>query len=132
MKTLKEQIKCKCIHFTGMMNKTCKAGMNYQEVADPGSRPIKLPCFKEGEMSGGNCDKSEFLSDEEATKKANEIKSDGAKTMLAMIAVKEHVRSMGTIVGNIKCPSCGGELKYAQAPNKHTRGNCACGINWIE
>ena len=55
-KTLKEQISQRCIHFTGLMNKECKAGVKYADVRF--DRPYKLPCLKQG----GTCDKCEFMT----------------------------------------------------------------------
>jgi hypothetical protein len=49
MKSLHEQIANKCIHFNGIMEKTCKAGICYSDVREePGEGPYKFPCLKQG------------------------------------------------------------------------------------
>lgn len=133
MKTIVEQLQCKCIHFNGLMNKVCRLGIDYETVKVQNARPVRLPCIKESEMFGGYCDKAEFLTAEQAAQKAEEINSHSMGTIRAALAIKMHIKSTGINSGSIECPSCGGALYYSMAEsNGYTRGNCKCGISWIE
>lgn len=131
MKTLAEQIGNKCIHFNGVMGKTCRCGINYQEISDPIARPIKLPCFKDTGMT--NCEKAQFRTPEEVEIEVNEINERGDKVIKALYAVKRAISETKKLSGVIVCPSCKGELRYScSVSNGHTRGNCKCGISWME
>jgi hypothetical protein len=133
MKSLKEQIADKCKNFTGMMSKTCKCGIAYEDVAVKDARPIQIPCFKNSAMSGGVCDKAEFRTAEEVEIEVKKIEKGGSKTILALMAVKKHVSETRELSGTIKCTACSGELNYSCALfNGHTRGKCSCGISWME
>ena len=68
MKSLREQIACKCIHFNGIMNKSCKVGIRYADVRV--DRPYKFPCIQ----TGGECSKAQFRTEEEINKELEEIK----------------------------------------------------------
>lgn len=131
MKTLQEQIANKCKHFNGVMSKTCRCGIAYEEVSDPIARPIKLPCFKDSGMT--NCEKAEFRTLLEVEDEVKEIEGRGNKAILAIVAVKKHIAETKKLSGTIICPSCKGELRYSSAlSNGHTRGGCKCGISWME
>jgi hypothetical protein len=131
MKTLQQQLANKCKHFNGIMSKTCRCGINYQEISDPVARPIKLPCFKDTGMT--NCDKAEFRTSEDVAAEVKEMDEFCSKGLKAMLAVKLHISETRKLSGVIVCPSCKGDLKYSSAlSNGHTRGFCECGISWME
>lgn len=126
MKTLKEQIQNRCIHFTGIFtNATCKAGVNYADVRTD-DRPIKLPCLKQG----GECLKSQFPTEEQAKAEAEEIEKNGDNAVIAYIQIKAHYKNTKQLAGKIVC-ECGGELRYSIAEsNEHIWAACStCGIN---
>lgn len=84
MKTLHEQIANKCIHFNGILNKICKAGINYDNVKI--DRPFKFPCLKQG----GECSYAKFLTEEEVNTKVAEIEDKGIKAMIAVETIIDH------------------------------------------
>lgn len=134
MKTVEQQILNSCIHFNGMMNKLCLKFIKYDDVRVKDSKPYKLPCLLNSQMSGGKCDSCEFPTKEQAKKEAEEMEIDSNKVMVALALVKSHYKKTNKPNGILECPECKGELQYSVATiNGHTRGNCnGCDTNWIE
>jgi hypothetical protein len=132
MLPLEEQISRKCIHFNGVMERVCKAGISYADVREePEEGPYKFPCLKQG----GKCSSAQFRTDEEVKAKISQIEGDGVKVMLAIISIKDHVHETNKQSGMIKC-QCGGEgdLHYAVAEiNGHVWAKCTtCKIAFNE
>lgn len=129
MKTLEEQIACKCIHFNGIMSKECKAGISYASVRIEGDGPYKFPCLKQG----GECPSAKFLTDSEVKKKVEDIESHGLRTIAAMIAIKDYVSNTKVTFGKIPC-ECGGELHFTVAQlNGHVHAKCnSCTVAFME
>lgn len=130
MKTLEEQIACKCIHFNGVMEKVCKAGINYSDVrVDDGKGPYKFPCLKQG----GECSSARWWNADQVKKRVAEIEYEGDKVTGALIAIKDHVEKTQIKAGAIECP-CGGELNYVVANiNGHVWAKCkSCGLSFNE
>lgn len=129
MLSLEEQIARECIHFNGVMEKVCKAGISYADVRV--GRPYQFPCLKQG----GECSHAQFQTNEEVKAELAEIENDSMKVVLAMVSIKDHVRETKKQSGMIKC-QCGGEgdLHYAVAEiNRHIRANCnSCKMSFIE
>lgn len=75
MKSIEEQISDKCIHFTGLGNKVCDAGVEYDSVKTKSTSPYKIPCLRNCQMSGGfyGCDKQHFPTEEEIKTEVEEI-----------------------------------------------------------
>lgn len=126
-KTLHEQIACKCIHFNGVMNKSCKAGINYEDVRI--DRPYKFPCLQQG----GACLKAQFPTEEKITAKLQSIENGGIKAIRARADIKEHVEKTKIKAGQIPC-RCGGQLNYVIANiNGHIWASCkSCGLSFNE
>jgi len=80
-KTLREQIADKCIHFSGLMDRSCKKGIVYKEVSDRSSKPYKFPCLKNTSLSGSYCEHCIFPSEERIEKEYNEIMEMLAKQL---------------------------------------------------
>lgn len=130
MKTLEEQIACKCIHFNGVMEKVCKAGVSYSDVrVKDDNGPYKFPCLKQG----GECHSARWWNAEQVKKRVAEIELNGLKVTEAVAAIKDHVEKTKIKAGAIKC-QCGGDLNYVVANiNGHVWGNCkSCGISFNE
>ena len=128
--TLGEQIARECIHFNGVMNKECKAGIKYSDVrAEPDKGPYLFPCLKQG----GECQAAKFRSDEEVEQELKEIEEISAKALTAMVMVKSHYASTKEPSGKIKC-DCGGDLHYTVAQiNGHVWAKCgSCGLTFNE
>ncbi len=127
--TLKEQIANKCIHFTGVMNDTCNAGIKYADVRT-NDRPYKFPCL----CQGGECASRQLLTEEEVEQEVKEILGIGTHGLIASLAVKAHYEKTKQDHGKIKCPcDQNGELAYAVASNGHIRVHCStCKLSLME
>lgn len=134
MKTIQDQIAAKCIHFTGLGNKKCEAGISYKSVEVKGERPIKIPCIRDTILSGGECKKQQFPSEEEILKRVQEIEDFSNYSLKAYAMIKEQISLDKQNYGKIECPKCGGLLHYRRAQlNGHIWGKCeSCGLGWME
>lgn len=129
----KALIQSRCIHFNGMINDTCAAGVNYNSVMVIAPGSSKLPCLHREGLHGGSCDKAHFRSEKESEQEAEREVDASGKTIIAVLAVKHHIKRTGNQSGSLPCPvGCGRNLQYTCFENGHTRGHCDCGINWIE
>lgn len=125
--SLHEQLARKCIHFNGVMNDTCKAGIKYADVRI--GKPYKFPCLKQG----GECVHAKFRTEEEVNKEVAEMNDQGSKALTAYFNIKSHYEKTKEQSGKIAC-QCGGELHYAVASvNGHIWAKCySCGIAFNE
>ena len=128
MKTLEDRIAGKCIHFNGISNKCCDAGIRYDSVRDTSDRPYKLPCLKNNPMGGGSCEKVQFLTPDQVKEKAEEILSHAAMGLVAL----DRIIKDGKQSGSVECPSCNGKLNYVKAGNGHIHAGCKCGVRLTE
>lgn len=127
MKSLELQISDRCIHFNGIMNDCCKAGIKYADVRI--DRPYKFPCLKQG----GECSSCQFPTGEEVKNRIGEITDMGNKSLVAYAKIKEHIGETKGVSGVIDC-ECGGKLKFSVAStNGHIWAACSqCGISFVE
>lgn len=86
-----EKLRDKCVNFNGLINDTCSAGVAYQDIRDESTSPYGFPCFAD-RPCGTTCEKAEFLTDEQAKAKADEI---GARA-------RAHFQKLAQNV----CPQC--------------------------
>lgn len=130
-----------CQHFTGIQNKSCKAGVVYEELF--GSGPgwaARLPCTSDDDVPI-RCDKQSLMTREQAEA---EVSKDEAKMKVLLNAVclaHEHAHEKGLGVGSggqgeMPCPKeCGGTLRYRVASyNGHMHAACStkdC-LSWME
>jgi len=130
-KSLEEQIASRCVHFTGVMNDTCEAGVAYAAVRDE-SKPGKdgLPCFRDGECIA--CEKRRFPTTEEVKAEIEEGRLAMERTFTAMAAAQADAKANGFKkgnggVGSVKCPCCeSGTLGYSVSGyNGHLWGKCS-------
>ncbi len=145
---MKEETTCK--HYNGTINKTCRAGVCYDEVIpdrdEPGSA-LRMPCHTqpwdkrpvslENHARRGTCPKLELPNAEEIKEKRLNIEravSNFQKSLKVISAVKQEHEGKDW-QGTMECPVCQGVLHMGHAAyNGHTRGKCAtqdC-LNWIE
>lgn len=128
MLSLEEQVARKCIHFTGIMDKVCKAGIKYAEVRDESQKPYGFPCIQ----TGGQCPNAQYRTPEEVKSYIAEMQEEGMKTLGAVALVKSHFEKTKMPSGKIQC-HCGGDLFYAVASNGHARGKCnKCKLSFVE
>lgn len=147
-KSLRSQIADTCIYFNGTMNKSCKAGMVYDEV-DKGLRVAYragLPCHKPDrddlERLDGKpqcpCAKREFPSEEEIQRQlaVHEKHKQMFMATLPLIARIKKEHAGHNWKGIEECPVCKGKLHMSCAGsyNGHVWGQCetkGC-LSWME
>lgn len=129
MLSLEEQIARMCIHFNGIMERVCKAGITYADVRVEGEGPYKFPCLKQG----GECSKAQFRTVEEVNAKVSEIENSGIRVIVAANNIKDHIERTKKQSGKIQC-QCGGNLHYTVAQiNGHVWAKCdSCDISFNE
>lgn len=132
----------RCVHFTGVQNVTCEAGIAYESVVvkhEPMSGyNLSRPCNTKLNHCGATCAASKFPTAEEALAAA-EVKAaallDSIKyTGDARRRILAQTNNRGG-AGTVECPKCGGRLHYGQAStNKHIHAHCEtpkC-LSWME
>lgn len=137
-KSLREQIADKCIHFNGVMNKICEAGVCYDDFRKelPGENGYRFPCIKD--LCGtATCEKRQWPDEAYIQGRLDEIEQSTKRMMLAMELVgrikQEHKGESWQ--GVEVCPVCGGKLHLSHAAyNGHVWGRCEtenC-LAWME
>lgn len=145
-KSLHDQLADRCIHFNGLMNKACDAGMRYDDV-DAGHRVAyraALPCLKDRHLGHGvpytgpmgHCPHVKFPTEEEVQRRLASIEQHHQRMQAALDAVapirKEHKGKYWT--GTIKCPVCEGTLHVRHHGNGQVHARCEtkdC-VAWME
>lgn len=118
MESLEEQLKNKCIHFTGLMNGSCKLGIKYKDVREG---PLRFPCVKP-EIT--TCDSRKHHTDEDVRKFIDEIKNSAGHTLNLLFRIKALIKLTQQLQGTISC-ECGGKAHWtAAAPNGHIWFQC--------
>jgi len=127
-KTMAEQHADKCIHFNGLINKKCEAGIAYPDDWR------KNPCHK---SSGLSCKKQRFPTEEETKIFIEETEKhfEGMRKAFQLVSkIKKEHKGEGWS-GIEVCPVCGGKLHLAHAAfNGHVWGKCEtekC-LAWME
>ena len=141
--TLAEQIAGRCKHFTGMMNKTCAAGVLYDDVKEvPG---VNIPCLLRHGGDAIDCAKREFPTPTEVAEEVEQEVEQIEKVFRDIQAAREAiVEKIGPykcgvthgVSGKIPCPVCGtGTLNYSRAGmNGHIHARCSTDgcVMWME
>src|SRR5574338_237569 len=121
----------KCVHFTGLIQSACAAGVRYADV-EKRHEPIpyddrgvtyrtgrSLPCWApgtSGNLAGATCDKCRRVTREEAEAKEAETERCIVQMGEARRAIVAHVKATGKNGGTIGCPVCKhGTLGYSRA-----------------
>lgn len=132
-----------CRHFTGIQHETCKAGVNYERLR---GETHSLPCLANfvnlGRLPKAECGKFATLTEEEATREADELVQTQQSSRLAMTAAHADAKSKGLGKGkggvsSLPCPipNCKGTLQYSVASyNGHMHARCNTGtcVSWME
>lgn len=130
--SLKSQIRSRCVHFNGVQNKTCEAGISYDSVRVAGQG---FPCLrgkfdKHGEELA--CNTRRWPTEEEIAAECEEADRDIAETLLALDAINKDAAQHGYKKGNggtgeVACPVCStGKLRYRVAGyNGHRAAKCS-------
>lgn len=142
-RSLEEQIDNKCKHFNGISSETCRAGVNYAQLAD-GSRPgmfNRLPCLRENckKDEVAECALREWHTPEEIAERVQRIRDGGIRMMTARAAIIDHLKANGkptkNVSGQIPCPICNsGNLGFSIAYNGHCHAACSTSgcVSWME
>lgn len=103
-----------CKHFNGILEKTCRMGIEYPDVDD---RPFKTwPC---NQISGGNCPKADFPTKEEVQREDDEIETYISRAL--KIARQIPPGPSGTL----DCQICGKKIQWSRSPrNNHLHAKC--------
>lgn len=134
--SLEEQIAGSCVHFTGIQNKTCKAGIAYASFE---ARGFAKPCFnRTPEQACASC---HFPTPEEVAAEVAAHEASYKRMELALTAVDTDRKAKGLRKGHgggssLPCPVCGtGTLGYSVAGcNGHIHGCCStegC-VRWMQ
>lgn len=126
----------RCRHFTGVQNKTCKAGLSYDQFP-PGSG---LPCIDDEKHD--LCSKFEAKTAEEIAARREYVAKRMEAIGIARQAIVEACggpwkRGTPGSSGVIDCPVCDGKqcLRYSRAGyNGHIHARCGtkdC-VSWME
>lgn len=121
-----------CVHFTGVHNETCRAGVNYRALVggDDFGWVTRLPClrFLSKEMDRCNtCDKMQLPSRAEAEAQERAADEVFQRINVCLKAIrKKHGKARG-LVDSMPCPNeCGGTLRYSiSGYNGHVHGQCS-------
>lgn len=134
MRTVEEQIRNRCIHFTGVQNDTCKAGVSYAKFRPSGKG---IPCVRFKDESPPQCEKREMPSDKQVAIELaeHEAFNERFKKKLPIIARVKEEHKGSNWRGVEVCPVCGGKLHLSHAGfNGHVHGRCeteGC-MSWME
>ena len=121
MTSIREQLMDKCVHFTGIDSTQCKIGVVYKAVKGDG---FVFPCFKNTKLTGGNCDKARFPSEEEIAEEEAKIKERATAVRTLLMDIKYAFKKTGKREGKIKC-NCGGTIYYLVSTfNNHVHAQC--------
>lgn len=119
-----------CVHFNGIQNDTCKAGINYRDLAGEPRKGCmtRIPCFTSSYTEKTEqvaCAKFSQIT-EEMRKKDKEESNKMFKLMMQTIAlIKDKHKDEKGLVGSIECPKCKGRLTYTISDyNGHIHAAC--------
>ena len=127
---LRQQKSSRCVHFNGIQNDKCEAGIEYRTF-----RPEKplgrewLPCLKAGECT--SCEKRRWPTAEEVEAECQAMDRAIARTLSGLNAVAEDAKKRGLGkghggAGQVACPVCGdGRINYSVSGyNGHRHAKC--------
>lgn len=133
-----------CVHFTGIQNATCKAGVNYHaQFGDGAGCFANIACtqaFARADFPLKECATVQYPTRDQAEAEENEREALTKRTLSAMKLAHEDAAAKGYGKGNggqdsIKCPLCpDGILRYSVAGyNGHMHAACTKGcVSWME
>lgn len=117
-----------CVHFSGVMERTCKAGVDLSSVTPEG---CSVPCIAPlGGRKQGECSRRELPTREAAKAKVLQRDAefeDGERKMRILAPVLNVWRSTSAHGKSevIACPVCSGRLTLSKSiRNGHVSGRC--------
>ena len=137
------QIMTTCVHFTGIQNETCKAGINYRTLV--GGPDLgwarKIPCCGAfHDEPKAKCESQKLPNEAEATLELQEENILIDRHKRTIHAAHAHAKEQGYGIGKggvgaLPCPICGGLLRYSVASvNGHMHAACTTDgcVRWME
>ena len=130
-----------CVHFTGIHEKNCKAGVVYHEQFGSADGCFaNIPCVQAKRENLKSCPSVKYPTREEAEKEQQEREEEDRKATQAINSAHADAKAKGLKEGHggqgsIKCPLCpDGTISYVVASyNGHMSGGCSSGcISWME
>jgi hypothetical protein len=129
-----------CVHFNGILNKACRAGVVYHDLFGSGVGCFKhIACLDDPESI--KCQLVEFPARDRAEAIVAEDDRIVENFMRALPSVRKHAKEAGLGIGNggigqLLCPmECGGIMHYRVAGvNGHLHAKCStegC-LSWVE
>jgi hypothetical protein len=142
-----EQIADRCVHFTGLQNGVCKAGVSYASVKID-HEPIpytrrgvtystarSFPCLASYNAAGAVCEKRCAPTPDQVAAEEAESARMIEDVVKARGGITEATNGKRGVSGTIICPRCLGTLHYSVArSNGHVCARCAtegC-LAWME
>lgn len=132
----------KCVHFNGMMNDTCEAGVTYADVIDKTTSPRSLPCIQKYNTAGATCDKCQMPTAEQIAESEAEHRKFMEGMTKARAAIVAHCggpwkKGTPDSNGHIDCPACGQPQSlgfYRSGHNGHVHACCKTDdcVIWME
>jgi hypothetical protein len=129
-----------CVHFTGMQNKECKAGVNYrQHVGGPDfGWAFRMPCIKKyASADSVKCAKYQEPTAEQVAEFEQSCKA-AINRLIVTFPLSEKIKREHkgkSWQGVEECPVCKGRLHLSHAAiNGHVWGKCetkGC-VSWVE
>lgn len=120
-----------CIHFNGVMNPTCKAGLAYPKGQ-------ALPCIApfSPNLVQPSCPNYQATSREEVAKEEAEFAEVSKNINIARAAIVHLTKGKRRVQGELPCPICkpAGKLSFSVAYNGHVHACCTtkdC-VRWME
>lgn len=108
----------KCIHFNGVQNRACKAGVRYASF-DGG-----VPCYSGEAMAV--CERACLPSREDVDAGLRETGEHIARMTKVMAAIMASRDAQPSTEGSIPCPCCSGTVRYSRArSNGHWAVRCS-------
>lgn len=130
-----------CIHFNGVMNDFCKAGMPYDSVRDEKPDPNtkgRIPCITFNGRRSDTCPKFLEPTDEQIAQFEKETEESVARiTKVMQVVSKWKTWTKTNRIAKqevIECPICKGKLHSQAAYNGHVWGGCeteGC-VSWMQ
>lgn len=123
--SLEEQIFGRCVHFNGVQNTECRAGVVYGSF-----RGDRLPCLRSS-VTSATCEKLRFPTEEDVAARVAAFESGHSRFGRALQVVQADMVARGLRKGRggqgqVVCPICSGALAYSVAScNGHVHGRCA-------
>lgn len=128
-RTYAESLARRCRHFSGLMQKTCRAGVAYADIRDESAGPgngYRFPCFSD-DGACTSCPSASFLTPEEVAEREAKSRRSTQRICTVRAAIVAHTEGKRGVGGSIPCPCCeGGTVRFSVSGyNGHIHAQCS-------